>query len=65
MKEVKLYFDFKSPFAFLAKDPAFELPRRFELCVGWIPFIPRLEGKGGAAFLDYLEGAGAGDFAAR
>ena len=46
MEEVKLYFDFKSPYAFLAKDPAFELPSRFELSVRWIPFILRIKGKG-------------------
>ncbi len=46
MEEVKLYFDFKSPFAFLAKDPAFELPDRFAISVRWIPFILRIKGKG-------------------
>ena len=46
MEEVKLYFDFKSPFAFLAKDPAFELPARFELSLRWIPFILKIKGKG-------------------
>ena len=46
MEEVKLYFDFKSPFAFLAKDPAFELSERFAITVRWIPFILRIKGKG-------------------
>ncbi|HXC49596.1 MAG TPA: DsbA family protein [Candidatus Limnocylindrales bacterium] len=46
MEEVKLYFDYKSPFAYLAKDPAFELANRFELAVRWIPFILRIKGKG-------------------
>ncbi|HEY2775211.1 MAG TPA: hypothetical protein VGK20_14280 [Candidatus Binatia bacterium] len=45
MEEVKLYFDFKSPFAFLAKDPAMELGRRYALSVRWIPFALRLKGK--------------------
>ncbi|MFN2377421.1 MAG: 2-hydroxychromene-2-carboxylate isomerase [Candidatus Binatia bacterium] len=46
MEEVKLYFDFKSPYAFLAKDPAFDLPGRFDVSVRWIPFILRIKGKG-------------------
>lgn len=46
MEEVKLYFDFKSPFAFLAKDPAFALSDHFDVVVRWIPFILRIKGKG-------------------
>src|SRR5688572_13367888 len=46
MEEVKLYFDFKSPFAFLAKDPALGLSRDFDVSVRWIPFILRIKGKG-------------------
>ena len=44
--EVKLYFDYKSPFTYLAKDPAFELPARFDVAVRWIPFLLRIKGKG-------------------
>lgn len=44
--EVKLYFDYKSPFAFLAMAPALELPRRFRVQVRWIPFVLRIKGKG-------------------
>ena len=29
--EVKLYFEFKSPYAYFAKDLAFELPSRFDV----------------------------------
>lgn len=46
MEEVKLYFDYKSPYAFLVKDPAFDMPNRFEIAVRWIPFILRIKGKG-------------------
>lgn len=46
LREVKLYFDYKSPFAYLAKDPAFELPDRYDVRVRWIPFVLRLKGKG-------------------
>jgi len=45
-EEVKLYFDYKSPFAYLAKDPAFELPRRYRITLRWIPFVLRIKGKG-------------------
>lgn len=45
-EEVKLYFDYKSPYAYLAKDPAFELPRRYRVDVRWIPFLLRIKGKG-------------------
>ena len=45
-EEVKLYFDYKSPFAYLAKDLAFELPQRYAVHVRWIPFLLRIKGKG-------------------
>ena len=45
-EEVKLYFDYKSPFAYLAKDPAFALPERYAVRVRWIPFLLRIKGKG-------------------
>jgi 2-hydroxychromene-2-carboxylate isomerase len=43
---VKLYFDYKSPFAYLAKDPAFALPERWAIRLRWIPFVLRIKGKG-------------------
>jgi len=45
-EELKLYFDYKSPYAYLAKDPAFELPRRFRVELRWLPFLLRIKGKG-------------------
>jgi 2-hydroxychromene-2-carboxylate isomerase len=45
-EEVKLYFDYKSPFAYLAKDPAFALPDRYAVRLRWIPFLLRIKGKG-------------------
>jgi 2-hydroxychromene-2-carboxylate isomerase len=45
-EELKLYFDYKSPFAFLAVEPAFGLPERFAVELRWIPFVLRLKGKG-------------------
>jgi 2-hydroxychromene-2-carboxylate isomerase len=41
LKEVKMYSDYKSPFAYLAFDPAFELQQRYR-----IPFQLRIKGKG-------------------
>jgi len=45
-EELKLYFDYKSPFAFLAAEPAFALPERFAVELRWIPFFLRIKGKG-------------------
>jgi 2-hydroxychromene-2-carboxylate isomerase len=44
--EVKMYSDYKSPFAWLAFDPAFELQNRYRIRVRWIPFQLRIKGKG-------------------
>jgi 2-hydroxychromene-2-carboxylate isomerase len=43
---IKLYFDYKSPFAYLAMAPAFELPERFRVELRWIPYLLRIKGKG-------------------
>ena len=45
-KEVKMYSDYKSPFAYLAFDPAFALEQRFRVRIRWIPFQLRIKGKG-------------------
>jgi 2-hydroxychromene-2-carboxylate isomerase len=44
--EVKLYFDYKSPFAYLAMEPAFGLPERYAVTLRWIPYALRIKGKG-------------------
>jgi 2-hydroxychromene-2-carboxylate isomerase len=46
LKEVKMYSDYKSPFAYLAFDPAFVLQDRYRVRVRWIPFQLRIKGKG-------------------
>jgi 2-hydroxychromene-2-carboxylate isomerase len=46
MEEVKLYFDYKSPFAYLAAEPAFALPEKYQVSLRWIPFTLRIKGKG-------------------
>src|SRR5258707_12425381 len=44
--EVKMYSDFKSPYAYLAFDPGMTLGQRYDVHVRWIPFQLRLKGKG-------------------
>ena len=41
-----MYSDYKSPFAYLAFDPAFALADRYRIRLRWIPFQLRLKGKG-------------------
>ncbi len=43
--EIKMYSDYKSPFAFLAYDPGFALEERYRVRVRWIPFQLRIKGK--------------------
>lgn len=44
--EVKMYSDYKSPFAYLAFDPAFALEQKYRVRIRWIPFQLRIKGKG-------------------
>ncbi|MDP6353138.1 MAG: DsbA family protein [Alphaproteobacteria bacterium] len=37
--EITIYIDFKSPYSYLAKDPAFALEAEFELSFAWRPYI--------------------------
>jgi 2-hydroxychromene-2-carboxylate isomerase len=37
-REITLYFDYKSPYAYLAKDPAYELERDFGVRLDWRPY---------------------------
>jgi 2-hydroxychromene-2-carboxylate isomerase len=46
LKEIKMYSDYKSPFAFLAFDPAFALEQRYQVRMRWIPFQLRVKGPG-------------------
>lgn len=45
-KDVKMYSDFKSPYAFLAFDPAFVLEDKYRIRLVWKPFQLRIKGKG-------------------
>jgi len=44
--EVKMYSDYKSPYAYLAFDPGMALEQKFNVRVRWRPFQLRLKGKG-------------------
>jgi 2-hydroxychromene-2-carboxylate isomerase len=44
--ELKLYYDYKSPFAYLASQPAFDLPSRYRVTLRWLPFQLRIKGPG-------------------
>jgi len=46
VEEVKMYSDYKSPYAFLAFDSAYELAERYRVRLRWIPFQLRIKGKG-------------------
>lgn len=37
-KTVTVYIDYKSPYAYLAKDPALELERDFDVELKWLPY---------------------------
>ena len=44
--EIKMYSDYKSPYAYLAFDPGLALEQKFNVRVRWRPFQLRLKGKG-------------------
>src|ERR1700689_3362963 len=37
--DLRLYIDYKSPYAYLAKDPAYELEREFGVTFAWLPYV--------------------------
>src|SRR5215813_15432969 len=38
-RTVAVYIDFKSPYAFLAKDLAYDLERNFPIRIDWLPYV--------------------------
>lgn len=38
-KPIKLYFDYKSPFAYLAKDEAYQLEEDYHVHIEWLPYV--------------------------
>lgn len=43
---LKMYSDYKSPYAWLAFDPVFDLENRYDIKVQWRPFQLRIKGSG-------------------
>jgi 2-hydroxychromene-2-carboxylate isomerase len=37
-RSITVYIDYKSPYAYLAKDPAWELEREFDVRLDWLPY---------------------------
>jgi 2-hydroxychromene-2-carboxylate isomerase len=44
--QVKMYSDYKSPYAYMAFEPVLDLAKRYRVNVRWLPFQLRLKGKG-------------------
>ncbi len=49
---VTVYIDYKSPYAYLAKDPAYELAREFGVAIDWLPYVLDIPSFLGSATLD-------------
>ncbi len=49
---VTVYIDYKSPYAYLAKDPAYDLARDFEVHIDWLPYVLDIPSFLGSARLD-------------
>ena len=46
LADVKMYSDYKSPYAYIAFDPGFELEKKYKVRIRWRPFQLRIKGKG-------------------
>jgi 2-hydroxychromene-2-carboxylate isomerase len=51
-RTVSVYIDYKSPYAYLAKDPAYELERDFPVRLDWLPYDLDLADFMGSARVD-------------
>jgi 2-hydroxychromene-2-carboxylate isomerase len=49
---VTVYIDYKSPYAYLAKDPAYALEREFDVRIDWLPYVLDIPSFLGSARLD-------------
>jgi 2-hydroxychromene-2-carboxylate isomerase len=50
-RELKLYIDYKSPYAYLTKDPVYSLEAEFGIQFDWLPYVLRIP-----EFLGTVEG---------
>ena len=51
-RAVTLYTDYKSPYAYLAKDPAYALERDFGVKIDWLPYVLNIPYFLGSARID-------------
>src|SRR5215813_4547186 len=51
-RTITVYSDYKSPYAYLAKDLSYELERDFPVYLEWLPYILDIPGYLGSARLD-------------
>jgi len=51
-RTIMVYIDYKSPYAYLAKDPAYELARDFPVRLDWLPYRLDIPSFLGSARLD-------------
>src|SRR5262249_26879148 len=51
-KTLKLYIDYKSPYAYLAKDPAYDLARDTGVVIDWLPYTLDIPAYLGSARVD-------------
>ena len=52
MRRVTVYTDYKSPYAYLAKDLAYELERDFPVRLEWLPYVLDIPSFLGSARVD-------------
>jgi 2-hydroxychromene-2-carboxylate isomerase len=51
-RTVTVYIDYKSPYAYLAKDPAYELERDYAVRLDWLPYVLDIPSFLGSARVD-------------
>ena len=51
-RTVTAYIDYKSPYAYLAKDPAYEFERDFGVYIDWLPYVLDIPSFLGSARVD-------------
>ncbi len=51
-RRLTLFTDYKSPYAYLAKEPAYELERDFDIVIDWLPYTLDIPSYLGSARVD-------------
>jgi 2-hydroxychromene-2-carboxylate isomerase len=52
IRSLALYIDYKSPYAYLAKDPAYRLERETGVAIDWLPYVLDIPAYLGSAKVD-------------